>query len=67
MLRQNAGFGRAITVDTALAAVLGASDGDLTAGQLVGAVAGLLDVDAAALASEITPRLRDLVREGWLT
>ncbi len=67
VLRQNAGFGRAITVDTALAAVLGASDGDLTAGQLVGAVAGLLDVDAAALASEITPRLRDLVREGWLT
>ncbi|HHU39949.1 MAG TPA: methyltransferase [Propionibacterium sp.] len=64
--RQRYGFGRAVEVDTALGAVLGACDGDLTAGQVIGAVASILDVDADALAAEITPRLRRLVAEGYL-
>jgi SAM-dependent methyltransferase len=64
--RQRHGFGRAVEVDTALGAVLGASDGDLTAGQIIAAVADILDADAAALVSEITPRLRELVRQGYL-
>jgi len=67
VLRQRYGFGRAVEVDTALGAVAGASDGDLPVGVLIGAVAGLLGADAAALAAELTPRLRALVRDGYLT
>lgn len=67
VLRQRYGFGRAVEVDTGLGAVLGACDGDLAAGALIAAVADLLDVDAAALAAEIAPRLRNLIREGYLT
>ncbi|MBK8462009.1 MAG: methyltransferase [Nigerium sp.] len=66
VLRQRYGFGRAVEVDTALAAVLGACDGDLPASALIAAVAGLLEVDAAALASEIAVRLRELIRDGYL-
>ena len=65
--RQRYGFGRAVEVDTALGAVLGASDGDLAAGQIISAVAELLDADADALADEITPRFRELIREGYLS
>ncbi len=65
--RQPYGFGRAVEVDTALGAVLGASDGDLTAGQIIAAVADILAADAQALADELTPRLRELVRDGWLS
>ncbi len=67
VLRQRYGFGRAVEVDTALAAIVGACDGDLAASVLVDAVAQLLDVDAAALAAEVAPKLRALVREGYLT
>lgn len=45
MVRSGAGFGRHVRLDTATAAVLGACDGELTAGQIVAAVAGLLDLD----------------------
>lgn len=65
--RQRYGLGRAIEVDTALGAVLGACDGDLTAGRIIAAVADILDADAEALRAELTPRLRDLVRDGWLS
>ena len=65
--RQGYGFGRAVEVDTALGAVLGACDGDLTAGQIIAAVADILDVDPDALAVEVTPKLRDLIGEGYLT
>ncbi|MGJ6979809.1 DUF7059 domain-containing protein [Aestuariimicrobium soli] len=66
VLRQTSGLRRAIECDTALAAVLGACDGDLTLGQLIPAVAHLLEVDAAALAAEVLPRFRQAVREGFL-
>ena len=65
--RQRYGFGRSVEVDTALGAVLGACDGDLTAGQIIAAVADILDVDPDALAVEVTPKLRDLIGEGYLT
>lgn len=64
--RQRYGFGRAVEVDTALGAVLGACDGDLTAGQIIAAVADILDVDGPSLSEEIVPRLRELTRDGWL-
>ena len=47
--------------------MLGASDGELTVGQIIAAVADILSVDGRALADEITPRLRELIRDGWLT
>lgn len=45
MARSGAGFGRHVRLDTATAAVLGAADGELAAGQIVAAVAGLLGLD----------------------
>lgn len=67
VLRQQTGFGRAVVADTALAAVVGACDGDLPLGVLVDAVAGLLDVDGATLASEILGQVRPLLADGLLT
>lgn len=57
MARSGAGFGRHIQLDTATAAVVGAADGELSAGQIVAAVAGLLELDdtqTGALQAEIT-------------
>jgi len=57
MARSGTGFGRHVRLDTATAAVLGAADGELTAGQIVAAVAGLLDLDTEqtnALKNNIT-------------
>ena len=67
ILRQPYGLGRATTAGTGLAAVVGACDGQLAAGQIVDAVASLLDVDAAALRAEVAPELRRLVRDCYLT
>lgn len=67
VLRQGYGLGRALAADTATAAFVGACDGDLTAGQIVGALAALLDVDSAALVADLVPRLRELVRDGYLS
>ena len=64
--RQQRGFRRAVDLDTALAAVLGACDGDLPLIRLVEAVAGLLDVDAEGLAAEVVPRVRALSVDGIL-
>ncbi len=67
VLRQQGGLGRAVIADTALAAVVGACDGDLPLGVLVDAVAGLLDVDEAALTTEILDKVRPLLADGLLT
>ncbi|WP_082462076.1 methyltransferase [Agromyces sp. Leaf222] len=66
VLRQGGGFGRAITLDTGLAALVGACDGDLEVGQIIAAIAHLLEVDAAALAAELLPAVRALVDDGML-
>ncbi|QIG38986.1 methyltransferase [Microbacterium sp. 4R-513] len=66
-LRQGGGFGRTIEVDPALAALVGACDGDLAVGPLVGAIAELLEVDATALREDLLPRIRELVFTGFLT
>ena len=65
-LRQGGALSRTIEVDPALAALVGASDGDLSVGALVGAIAQLLDVDATALAADVLPRVRELVFTGFL-
>ena len=65
-LLQGGGFGRRVGVDTGLDAFVGACDGDLPAGVIVGALADLLDVDAAALAADLLPRIRELIFIGML-
>lgn len=65
-LRQGAGFGRVLNVDPALAALVGACDGDLPLGVLIDAIADLLEVDAAALRADLLPRVRALAFTGFL-
>ena len=47
-------------------ALVGACDGELPAWAIIGAVASLLDVHEPALTAELTPRLRELVADGYL-
>ncbi|MEV7767753.1 methyltransferase [Microbacterium sp. NPDC086615] len=65
-LRQGGGFGRTIEVDPALAALVGACDGDLEVGALIGAIAELLEVDADDLRADLLPRVRELIVTGFL-
>jgi len=66
-LRQGGGLARTIEVDPALAALVGACDGDLAVGPLIDAIAQLLEVDATALRADLLPRVRELVFTGFLT
>ncbi len=66
MVRQQRGFRRARQVDTVEAALLGACDGDLAVGQILAAVAQLLERDEADLRAAYLPVVADLVREGFL-
>jgi hypothetical protein len=66
VLRQQRGFRRAVEVDTALAAVVGACDGDLSLGRIVAAVAHLLGMAADDLRGNVVPSVRRLVIEGYL-
>ncbi|TFD65671.1 DUF7059 domain-containing protein [Cryobacterium ruanii] len=66
-LHQGSGFGRSVPLDTALAGLVGACDGDLAVGAIIGALAQLLDVDEAALTAELVPRVRELLVDGFLT
>lgn len=54
-------------VDTIEAGLLSACDGDLTAGQILDALAQLLDRDAAELRRHYGPVVADLVADGFLT
>lgn len=65
-LRQGGGFARTLDVDSALAALVGACDGDLSVGSLIDAIAQLLDVDAAELRADVLPRVRELLVTGFL-
>lgn len=65
-LRQGGGFGRSLSIDPGLAALVGACDGDLPLGVLVDAIAELMGVDAAALRADLLPRARELLFTGFL-
>lgn len=65
-LRQGGGFARTIDADAALAGFVGASDGELTVGEIVGALADLLEVDEGALRDQLLPQVRELVVTGFL-
>ncbi|EYR61842.1 SAM-dependent methyltransferase, partial [Actinotalea ferrariae CF5-4] len=66
LLRQGGGFGRVVRAGTALAGLVGACDGELTVGQLLGGIGALLDVPVADLRAELVPQVRDLVADGLL-
>jgi methylase of polypeptide subunit release factors len=64
--RQQRGFRRAVELDTALAAVLGACDGELPVSRLIEAVAELLDRGPGELTAELLPSIRRLAVDGIL-
>jgi len=66
VLRSQRGMRRARQVSTAVAAMVGASDGELTLGQIAAALAELLDADPVAVRDELVVAARELVAEGAL-
>jgi methylase of polypeptide subunit release factors len=66
VLRQQRWTRRARQVDTVEAALVGASDGQLTVLQILDAVADLLEQDAPDVRAAYLPVVRDLVAEGFL-
>ncbi|WP_240034742.1 DUF7059 domain-containing protein [Glaciihabitans arcticus] len=65
-LRQGGGFGRTEPLGTALAAVVGASDGELSVGAICAAIAELLGVDETELLAEVLPEIRRLLVTGFV-
>lgn len=65
-LRQGSGFARERDAGTALAALVGACDGELTVGAIVAALAELLGAEADRLRAELVPLVRELVADGML-
>jgi methylase of polypeptide subunit release factors len=65
-LRQGSGFARVRRVDTVLAAVVGACDGELPVLDLVRAVARILQLDGDATLAAVLPAVRELLVEGFL-
>ena len=65
-LHQGGGFGRTVQLDTALAALIGACDGDLSVGSIIAALAQLLDADETDLRVELLPRVRELLDDGFV-
>jgi hypothetical protein len=66
VLRQQRGLRRARQADTVEAALVGACDGELTVGQILDAVAQLLDREPAETREAYLPIARELVAEGFL-
>ncbi|KNC17269.1 SAM-dependent methyltransferase [Arthrobacter sp. RIT-PI-e] len=66
LLRQGAGLRRTTLLSTELAGFVSACDGDLTAGQIAGALAMLLERPDAAFVSGLLVDVEQLVREGFL-
>ncbi|WP_123816666.1 DUF7059 domain-containing protein [Myceligenerans xiligouense] len=66
ILRQGDGLGRGVQASSPLAALVGACDGELTVGQIIGALAALFEVPAGELGAEVLPAVRGLVLDGFL-
>ncbi len=66
VLRRQRGMRRAEQADTVLAGFVGACDGDLSVGQILGALADLLDRPLQDVYREYLPAIRRLVVEGFL-
>lgn len=65
-LRQGGGFARAVESGTALSALVGACDGELSVAAIIGALGHLLEVDEIELTAELLPQVRELVADGML-
>ncbi len=65
-LRQGGGFARTRSVDTALASFVGACDGELTVMQIAAALSDLFEVPFAELWTDLEPRIRSLILDGFL-
>ena len=65
-LRQGGGFARSMPLDTGLAALVGACDGELSVRAIIAAIAQLLEVDTPALSADLLPSIRELVTTGFL-
>jgi hypothetical protein len=57
---------RAEQADTVLAGFVGACDGDLSVGQILNALAELLDRPVEEVHTEYLPQIRNLAVEGFL-
>lgn len=66
LLRQQRGFRRARQVDTVVAGLVGACDGELPVGAILDAVAQLLELDPTATRVQYLPEVEALVAEGYL-
>jgi methylase of polypeptide subunit release factors len=66
ILRQNRGMRRATKVDTVGAGFVGVCDGELSAGEILDAIAALIDEDPAGLRERTPEQLRMLVEQGFL-
>ncbi|SDH49869.1 Methyltransferase small domain-containing protein [Leifsonia sp. 98AMF] len=66
LLRQGGGFGRTVSADTGLAALVGACDGELSVAAIVAALAQLLEVDDDALLADLLPAVRGMLVDGFL-
>ena len=67
VLRRTDGLLRAIEVDAGLGGILGACDGDLTLGQIIWAVADIIEVDPLAFKERMIPEVTRLISQTWLT
>jgi SAM-dependent methyltransferase len=65
-LHQGGGFARTYALGTAVAAVVGACDGELSVGAICAAVAQLLEVDESELLAEVLPDIREFITVGIL-
>ncbi len=63
LLRQGGNLGRVVRADTALAGLVGACDGELSVGQVIGALAHLLDEPVHELSARLVPDVRHLVAD----
>ncbi|WP_299167341.1 methyltransferase [uncultured Arthrobacter sp.] len=66
LLRQGAGFRRTTLLSTELAGFVSACDGDLSAGQIIGALSALLNRDDDAFSDALLEEVRNLVKDGFL-
>ena len=67
LLRQGGGLGRTIRASTAVAALAGVADGELSVGQIASAVAALTGEDAVGLRAEMIEVTRRLLAGGFIT
>ncbi len=66
LLRQGAGLRRTNLLSTELAGFVSACDGDLSVGQIIGALAVLLEREDGEFAEALAADVRNLVRDGFL-